>query len=496
MAPPFVRATEGNSTTDTLTLNIQVSAGSNRVLVVGLAYKSNGVLTPTSIVFNGTENFSQELIAADGGDAQCLLYYLTAPTETTADVVITMPASVRMVGYVAYFTDAHQTTPFTANTSEAQGTDVSPTVDISSSADETCIDILAQVSAGPDTATATHTQICNGAATGGGTDTRGAGQYVVGQATRTMNYGMSSDDHWNIIAGALQEPAAGGVQINATVIAGIGAVLVPTIVTAVAIAASVVIGTGLPLAPTIKTAVSYTSTVVVGTGYIPTPTIKYGISFSPTVVVGTGLPLAPIVKYGVSYPASIVIGTGLPLAPTVAAGGGQQINATIIVGTGFVPTATIKTAIVYNATIIVGTGAILSPVVKYGVVYDATIIIGDGLILSPTIKTGVVYNATVVPGIGLILSPTVQVSNSFDATVIEGIGLPLSSTIKTGISYTATIIPGLGLVLVPTIQIPSEEPQLFEIIDNTVVMAIRLFKKEPHTITDKTTFMSIKEIEG
>jgi len=429
MAPPFVRATEGNSTTDTLTLNIQVSAGSDRVLVLGLAYKSNSVLVPTSIVFNGIENFTVERSAADGGDAQCLLYYLTAPTETTADVVITMPSAVRMVGYVAYFTGAHQSSPFTANTNEAQGTNDSPTVDVSSSADETCIDILVQVSAGPDTATATHTQICNGAAIGGGTDTRGAGQYVVGQATRTMNWTMSDADNWNIIAGALQEPSAAGQQIYPTVISGIGAVLAPTITTGIAIAASVILGIGLPLAPT----------------------VQVGNSFNATVIVGTGEPLSPTVKYGVSYPASVVIGSGYIPSPTVKTG--VVYNGTVIVGTGQILAPLVQVGNSFNATVIEGIGAILSPTVKYGVVYNATIIVGDGVILPPTIKTGVVYNATVIPGIGLILSPTIEIGNHFDATVINGLGLILSPTIKAGVSYTSTVIPGLGMILAPTVQI-------------------------------------------
>jgi hypothetical protein len=211
MAVAFVRKTEGStgsSDSTTLTLNIEVSAGSDRVLVVGLAYKDNNVLTPNSVVFNTSENFSVEHAGVDGGDAQCLLYYLVNPTVTTADVVITMASSERMVGFVAYFTGVHQSSPFTAETVQADGTDAAPTVDINSAADEICIDIMAQVSAGPDTLDSNSgTLICSGAATGGGTDTRGGGQYQVGQAVRSMTYGMSDSDNWNIIAGALQEPA-------------------------------------------------------------------------------------------------------------------------------------------------------------------------------------------------------------------------------------------------------------------------------------------------
>jgi hypothetical protein len=209
MAVEFVRATEGTSLGATLTLNINVSSGTNRVLVAGLAYKSNSVVIPDSVIFNTSENFAIEEGGIDGGDVQCFLYYLIAPTETTADMVFTMPAVRRMVGYVAYFTGVDQSTPFTANTANAQGSDAAPTVDVSSAANEMCIDILAQVSAGPHTIDSnTGTLICNSAAVGGGTDTRGGGQYEVGAATRSMTYGMSGSDHWNIIAGALQTPVS------------------------------------------------------------------------------------------------------------------------------------------------------------------------------------------------------------------------------------------------------------------------------------------------
>lgn len=205
MAIAFVRATEGTTLTTTLTFNIEVSSGSNRALVVGFSYKSNTPAVPVSIVFNSSEAFTLVKHGTDAGDAQCSLYVLTAPTETTADVVITMAKAMRMVGYVVYFTGVHQTTPFTPATADAQGSDNKPTVDVSSAADEMCVDILAQVSNGPHTATAYHTEICNGAALGGGTDCRGAGQYVVGQATRSMSWDMSGSDDWNIVAGALQE---------------------------------------------------------------------------------------------------------------------------------------------------------------------------------------------------------------------------------------------------------------------------------------------------
>ncbi len=207
MAVAFVRRTEGTVVGTTLTLNIEAS-GTDPVLVFGVAYKSNSVLTETSIDFTGAEDFTVELRATDGGDAQCSLWVLAGPSITTANAVLVFPSSVWMCGYVACFSGVDQPNPFTANTAQAQGTDNAPTVDITSDAAEICVDIMAQVSAGPDVATPAHTVMLNLAATGGGTDTRGAGQRVAGTGTRTMSYSMDGSDNWNIIAAALQEPVA------------------------------------------------------------------------------------------------------------------------------------------------------------------------------------------------------------------------------------------------------------------------------------------------
>ena len=67
---------------------------------------------------------------------------------------------------------------------------------------------------GPDNATPSHTPLCNSAGIGGGTDTRGAGQYVTGSTTTTMDYSMDGSDHWNIIGAALQEAVVGDITIN------------------------------------------------------------------------------------------------------------------------------------------------------------------------------------------------------------------------------------------------------------------------------------------
>jgi len=206
----FVRSTQGSAVAAALTLSIEVSAGTDRMLVVGFGYKSNGVLVPDSISFNGGELFSVEDGGSDNADAQCLLYYLANPTVTTANVVIYMPSSVRCGGYVSLFTGINQSDPFTANTVKAGSSSNNPTVNISSSSAEICVSIMAEVSAGPETIDANSgTLICDQLAIGGGTDVRVGGQYEVGTGSRTMSFTMSDVEDWNIIAAALQIPSSG-----------------------------------------------------------------------------------------------------------------------------------------------------------------------------------------------------------------------------------------------------------------------------------------------
>ena len=209
MAVAWVRDVEGSVVGTTLTINIEAS-GTDAVLIFGVGYKSTSVLTETSLFFNGAEAFSIERRAADGGDAQVSLWVLTGPTLTTANAELIMPSSVRMVGYAACFSGVNQSSPFTANTTEANAVDANPTLSITSAADEICVSIMAMVSNHPNTiVTNTGTLMCNGAAIGGGSDIRGGAQREAGAASRLMDFTTDDSDNWNLIAAALQEPSAG-----------------------------------------------------------------------------------------------------------------------------------------------------------------------------------------------------------------------------------------------------------------------------------------------
>lgn len=192
------------------TLSSHVVSGTNPALIVKLSYKSNNPDTGITVVWDvATENQSfTKLIGVDGGNAQAELWYLEAPVVKTADITITAGSGLRLVASAASYSGVDQTNPFriAANNSNT-GSDNAPTVDITALNGEVVVDSLSQVSAGPHTATEAHTPRHNDAATGGGTDTRGASQEKSSTgAVETMSWSMSGSDDWGIVAGALQEP--------------------------------------------------------------------------------------------------------------------------------------------------------------------------------------------------------------------------------------------------------------------------------------------------
>jgi hypothetical protein len=205
------------------TISSFVVSGSDPCLVVKVALKSSSV-TCTGVTFNTTENFT--LVDTDiNGDARVYMYVLAAPTVTTADVVVSLSGSARHVSAVSLYNGVDQTTPIrTGSTVKANGTDAAPTVNVTTStAGDLLIDSLAQVSAGPDTATGDWTERHDTAATGGGTDTRGASQDTPsGGSTYAMAYTMSDSDNWAIVACALAPVAASDTGYKNLLLLGVG----------------------------------------------------------------------------------------------------------------------------------------------------------------------------------------------------------------------------------------------------------------------------------
>lgn len=187
--------------------------GTDAGLIVTIQYKDNAGGSIVSVVWDAAgvnESLTQLGSEVNGGNANASIWYRAAPTAKSAVVTITFSATRRACMSAHVYTGVDQTNPFrAAAVATNTGTNDTPTVGVVALNDELVIDSMAQVSAGPDTATGDHTERHDNAATGGGTDTRGAAQEKSSTgATETMQYTMGGAEDWSIIAAPLQEPQA------------------------------------------------------------------------------------------------------------------------------------------------------------------------------------------------------------------------------------------------------------------------------------------------
>ncbi len=207
--PLFGSKTENGGQVDSLTISSHTVTGTNAALVVVTGFRATGV-TVTGIVWDAAGvNEALTKVGNDANDdANAEMWYRAAPTAKTADVTITYSDTMRGGAAALTYTDCDQTNPFrTAAAATANGTDDSPTVDVVALNGELVVDALGQVSAGPDTATAAHTERYNRADVGAGVDARSASQEKASTgATETMSWSMAGAENWATVAAPLQAP--------------------------------------------------------------------------------------------------------------------------------------------------------------------------------------------------------------------------------------------------------------------------------------------------
>jgi hypothetical protein len=191
--------------TSSLTWSHTTSAGSDRILIVGVSSDQNDPVS--TITYNGV-NLTKLESEKYGFVNKVELWYLVNPSSGTHNVVVTLSSSSDGLGGGAVtYTGVDQSTPV-GTAVKNNGYNLNPTVTVSSAADELVIDVLC-VDDGGATITV-----------GGGQTTRyssnpsenlGRGSSEPGAASVTMSWTLSnvgSADHWAIIAVALK-PVSG-----------------------------------------------------------------------------------------------------------------------------------------------------------------------------------------------------------------------------------------------------------------------------------------------
>ena len=129
--------------------NHTVGSGSNRLLMVGVSMKF-GTTAVSSVYWNTTEQLTSLGRAQQEDDAHAELFYLVAPTETTADVVVTLDSELAGEGGIIVaainFVGANQgggSSTF-GTLASASGSSSGPvTVDVTTATNQVVIDCAA-----------------------------------------------------------------------------------------------------------------------------------------------------------------------------------------------------------------------------------------------------------------------------------------------------------------------------------------------------------------
>jgi len=190
------------------------ATGGSLLLIKVSPFYSDGSKIPTSVTFNGV---SVGAAHAQAGSAQAvaLLYFVNAPTQTTANVVATWDAGTHAVVIVEVWQDTHATTPLkaAATANATSGTDATVTCTTGAVGD-TITDVLCVGKALTGTSTASvgsgQTQTEN--QTSNATSTLaaiGAGSYEAGGASVVMNWTISESNRWAIVACPIAATAGG-----------------------------------------------------------------------------------------------------------------------------------------------------------------------------------------------------------------------------------------------------------------------------------------------
>jgi hypothetical protein len=180
-----------------------VGAGTNRLLVVAHAGWADGP-SLTSVTWNTSEALTRWKTYNPDASTVVELWYLIAPTETTANVTVEFSGADSSLAIIN-FSGVHQTTPIRAGSDDtATNTNGEPTITIDTASGDL---VIGAVGAWAEiTEDAGNTELAYQTATGG--DTRlSVGSVTADAAQETLNW--TTTDSWFAV-GASLVPATGG----------------------------------------------------------------------------------------------------------------------------------------------------------------------------------------------------------------------------------------------------------------------------------------------
>jgi hypothetical protein len=199
-----------------LTFPLTVTAGNNRLVYVGVSIKEFPALTVSSVTYKGVALTN---IRSDGSSYHTSIWYLVTPDTGTNDVVVNLSGTAEAVHAGAMsLSGVDPTNPVDAHNGAA-GSDVTPTVDVTTVADNAWVldtvvwsnaNVFAVVGGGQTERWNGHQYNASGAGSTEGPKTP-AGAV-------TMSWTLDPAMDWSISAASFKPYAAGGATKRRVVI--------------------------------------------------------------------------------------------------------------------------------------------------------------------------------------------------------------------------------------------------------------------------------------
>ncbi len=193
--------------TDTLAWSHTVSARSNRLLIVSVAYR-DGNQPVRSVRYGGRALSLLGAQNAPGNDNRVELWHGTAPAAGTADVVVTLKKARRVIGGAMSFTGVDQKAPFGISRS-ASGKSESACVTLANAPAALVVSVLAaNGDAKSITSAAGQPPSWNTATGTSGGDVLSTGSAVAGAPIATLCQTLKKDKPWSLFAVPLMPAVA------------------------------------------------------------------------------------------------------------------------------------------------------------------------------------------------------------------------------------------------------------------------------------------------
>lgn len=165
MAINFVSTSNGGATGTSTTVSHTIASGSNRLLIT--AVECQAADDVTGVTFNGTSMTQYVKLATTVASYYNYIYYLVAPTVTTANIVSTTGSSRTTILLSCNYTGVDQTTPLEAN-SAGTATSTNPTRSVTTLTNNAWLFGTIRVNAAIPSGTGANTTYRNNWASDGG----------------------------------------------------------------------------------------------------------------------------------------------------------------------------------------------------------------------------------------------------------------------------------------------------------------------------------------